>query len=469
MRSKFTQIHQSMLLVFAVIGASALSVAQVNAQTTDTSLLYGMTKSGLIYQINVTNANCGTAINPAYPTNDTANQANALGYDSANKSFYYFKRNFGGGPEEFVSYNTVTQSYTTLAASPITSIALRGCVNPDGTGYYCMDENGHLCYYNIPSNAWTIITSNYIDNNDNNITSNINVFTSGDIAFDANGNLWVLCSSSTKYALYEFPGAIPTTAVDTLSGLQYVPDTTSVPRSGFVFGGIAFNSTGQIYLSTGSPDNRLYILQDNLALSLIGTLSADAAGSDLTSNNFPVSSLPVGYLNFDGVLQNNEAVLNWQTVSEINNKGFNVQKSTDGQTFANIGYVQGHGTSQIINNYIFADPKLLSGDNYYRLQQVDLDGNFTYSGEIKLEFSKFDWSILGNPSNNTWVQLQLDKTHEVSLQVVSLSGDVILTVNKGSITQGTYGIPLNLGNAAAGMYVVRLMIDGKSYSKNMVK
>jgi hypothetical protein len=177
---------------------------------------------------------------------------------------------------------------------------------------------------------------------------------------------------------------------------------------------------------------------------------------------------PVAFINFDGVLQNNEALLTWSTASETNNKGFDVEKSADGQNFASIGFVNSNGQAKG-GNYTFSDPKLVSGNNYYRLKQEDLDGKFNYSSIINLQFSKFDWSVLGNPSDNEWIQLQLDKEHNVSIQVLSLGGEVIQTINKGTLEQGTYSIPLSLRNAAAGMYMVKLTVDGQVSSKNIVK
>ncbi len=465
----FTSYKKILFAVFVLAVSCVFSITKIAAQTTDTSLLYGMTKSGLIYQVNVNTADCGTVINAPYPAGYTAAEANALGYDSVNKSFYYFLRNYNDPTQTFVAYNTVTQQYTTLSQAPLTGNVYRGCVNADGTGYYCMDLNSGMYYYDIATDKWTTITTNYVDQNDVSITSIFTSYSSGDMAFDGSGNLWILCSTGFNYALYKIPAAVTKTAVDTIVAQQYIADTALTPDQGYVFGGIAFSSDGEIYLSTGSPDNQLFLLQNNLKLADIGTLTIDGAGSDLASNNYPVTHLPVTYINFDGVLRNNVAMLTWSTSREINNKGFEVERSNDGKIFSDIGFVDGHGTSASINNYIFNDPKLVSGDNYYRLKQIDLDGNYKYSGVIRLSYSKFDWTIMGNPSNNMWLQLQLDKMHNVSVQIVSLSGTVISTINKRNLSQGTYGIPLDLNHVSAGVYVIRLLVDEQNYSKNIVK
>ncbi|MEO7209322.1 MAG: T9SS type A sorting domain-containing protein, partial [Chitinophagaceae bacterium] len=180
--------------------------------------------------------------------------------------------------------------------------------------------------------------------------------------------------------------------------------------------------------------------------------------------------LPVTFINFDGVIQNGKALLSWSTANEINNKGFEVQKSTNGQTFTDLGFVAGHNNSSTVNNYNYTDAKVVSGANYYRLKQIDNNGNFDYSSVIKLDYAAFDWNILGNPvSGNSWIQLQLDKSSEVSIQIVSMNGNIIQTINKGNLSAGTFSIPINLSGKSAGLYVVRLMVDGQPYSKKIVK
>ena len=180
--------------------------------------------------------------------------------------------------------------------------------------------------------------------------------------------------------------------------------------------------------------------------------------------------LPVTFLNFDGILEDNKALLTWRTATELNNKGFEVERSYDGQTFAGIGFVQGHGNSSVVNTYDYTDIKVQSGYNFYRLKQMDIDGNFIYSSTIRLDFKNFAWSILGNPvTASSWVQVQLAKTSKVALQIITSDGRLLQTINKGSLSAGTYSIPLSLGNVASGIYVVRLIVDNTSFSKMVVK
>ncbi|MEO9478113.1 MAG: T9SS type A sorting domain-containing protein [Cyclobacteriaceae bacterium] len=87
--------------------------------------------------------------------------------------------------------------------------------------------------------------------------------------------------------------------------------------------------------------------------------------------------LPVDLIKFiaeasDGIVQ-----LKWVTASELNNVGFEIQKSLDGDIFEEIGFVDGHGTTTDVQTYTFADHDMT--DAYYRLKQIDYDGKFEYS------------------------------------------------------------------------------------------
>ncbi len=181
--------------------------------------------------------------------------------------------------------------------------------------------------------------------------------------------------------------------------------------------------------------------------------------------------LPVTFKSFDGVMQNGQSLLKWTTTNEVNNKGFDVERSADGQVFNPIGFVAGQNNTGD-NSYHFTDVKPLNGVNYYRLKQIDNDGKFAYSSIIQLknEITEFVWNIYPNPVvNEGWMQVQLPKTAKVAVQVVSTNGTILNMIDKGTLQAGTYSIPLNLANAAKGSYIVRLMVDNKTYTKTILK
>ncbi|MFZ1799240.1 MAG: T9SS type A sorting domain-containing protein, partial [Chitinophagaceae bacterium] len=234
-----------------------------------------------------------------------------------------------------------------------------------------------------------------------------------------------------------------------------------------------YDASGTNKISSKNVGNGIgQLFSDTLAegfyyIQLTNNGSNDFGPYSLTDTLY--SALPVTFISFNGKINGNEALLNWSTVNEINNKGFEVQKSMNGQTFTDIGFVNGHGNSSQNNSYSYTDPKVISGSNYYRLKQIDNDGKYSYSSIIKVDYSQFDWAILGNPSNNMWVQVQLDKSANVTVQIVSMNGSIIQTINKGNLSAGTYSMPINLSGKSAGLYVVRLIVEGQFYSKKLVK
>jgi len=199
----------------------------------------------------------------------------------------------------------------------------------------------------------------------------------------------------------------------------------------------------------------------DIALTVFPYVSNTAAGC---------TTLPVNFLSFDGAAKDSKVVLNWSTGNELNNKGFDIERSVDGSNFAAIGFVKaGTATS---GKYSFTDgSKFLGGDMYYRLKQIDLDGKADYSAVIKVNIeNKFKWEVYPNPvAKNTSLQVQLDKNAKVSIQVVSANGKIMQAVDKGLLMPGTYSVPLDLSTAAKGVYFVKIVIDGKTYTKTIVK
>jgi len=79
-----------------------------------------------------------------------------------NGLFYYFQNNSSGGSQQFVSFNPSTNTYTTLHQHN-NRCCNKGCVSFNGTGYYCLDVNSNLCFYNILTNTWVLACSTFTD------------------------------------------------------------------------------------------------------------------------------------------------------------------------------------------------------------------------------------------------------------------------------------------------------------------
>lgn len=130
------------------------------------------------------------------------------------------------------------------------------------------------------------------------------------------------------------------------------------------------------------------------------------------------SVLPVELINFQGQLENKVIELSWSTASELNNLGFEIQKSTDGRNWNIIDFIKGQGTITEINEYQYQDFNPFSGTNYYRLKQIDFDGAFEYSKVISVEYgnSERSFNIFPNPSNGM-INLQIDNLSNQRMNV----------------------------------------------------
>jgi len=101
---------------------------------------------------------------------------------------------------------------------------------------------------------------------------------------------------------------------------------------------------------------------------------------------FNSAVLPVELVSFNANVRDNQTLLEWQTASEVDNEGFEIQKSKDGFFWDILDFVEGNGTSFDSNTYTSIDRSPTQGVNYYRLKQIDFDGIFEYSKVVSVNF-----------------------------------------------------------------------------------
>jgi len=170
--------------------------------------------------------------------------------------------------------------------------------------------------------------------------------------------------------------------------------------------------------------------------------------------------LPVELVDFSARLMDDAVQLDWSTASEHNNEGFYIERrtATEGQ-WAEIGFVPGHGTSTESNDYTFLDEKPLPGLNYYRLRQVDFDGNREYSNIVKVEVEVTGSHpmLFPNPAG-TAVQVQFPQEFsEGKLDLFDVAGRLVLSQY---LETGSQLVPLQMTNLSSGTYLCRFQLDG---------
>lgn len=452
--------------LFAVFVLLLLSTNKLTAQicASPSTTIYGLTSSGAIYPITVSNAAVGTVVKNSTYSGNSANKANGLAYNSTNGKFYYFKRNVGTTPQEFISYDPATAIVTILATSTCNSEVHTGCITANGLYYYTIDIDANLNVYNILTNQWTKITSSFTDQNGNNVSNIIKSQNAGDIAFDGNGNLWIVTSSSTNFGVYKLPAPIPTTSVAGVTVSKIVDPTTSTP-SGNMVAGIAFSPSGQIFMSTKN-DERLYRLENNLSLTYLGTFSVSDVGNDLTSCAFPLGVLPVTWVDFTATLKSeNRVELNWQIAEKYYN-GFSVQHSIDGTNWKDLAFIEIKSEDLEGQQYIYSHASPAPGRNYYRIRAKSESGKESIS-EVKMAMIKLPGSVLSlwpNPASGS-INITGGGYSTKQVRLYDLAGS--LRYEKQLFADEN---TVNISSLKPGCYLLNIYTqDGVSHSQKFMK
>jgi hypothetical protein len=187
--------------------------------------------------------------------------------------------------------------------------------------------------------------------------------------------------------------------------------------------------------------------------------------------------LPVKLIAFNAVAKNNDVAVFWTTVSEENNKGFEVESAIDESNFKTIGFVKGAVNSYTINSYSLLDPNAFIANTskviYYRLKQVDLDGKFTYSKVVLVNNNTLAdkvFEVFPNPFNTNYNLLfNGNENGNALVETIDLQGKVLVSKNFITVIGLNTLNMADLSNLNAGIYLVKLTINGQTFFKKLVK
>jgi hypothetical protein len=212
-----------------------------------------------------------------------------------------------------------------------------------------------------------------------------------------------------------------------------------------------WSDSGTYTATTGSTTSPVF---NRSGLTVYGEFTA---ASDTLSN-----PLPVSLLEFNAKPSGEDVLVYWTTVSEINNKGFHIERSIDGNQFEGIQFVEGAIQSNTTINYQELDNNAFAVNNtlYYRLRQVDLDGTETLSQVVQV--SKIDAkativTVAPNPFTfNTVLTINSVEESNVGITITDIQGRIIATKNL-AIQEGSNYIKLNeLEAASDGVYFIKV-------------
>jgi Domain of unknown function (DUF4082)/Bacterial Ig domain len=277
---------------------------------------------------------------------------------------------------------------------------------------------------------------------------------------------------------------------ETATGWQNVVFSTPVPiTANTTYIAAYFSASGNYtgtnnYFTAPVVNNPLTALADGIdgpnGIYLYTGVPAFPTSATLNKTNYWVDAvftessipLPVLYLSFTATKQGNDVKLQWTTSMEENNKGFEIQRSTDGASWDAIGFVAGAGNSEVSLNYQYIDNGLAPAKYYYRLRQVDLDGKsdvskvvtVTITGELSMQLMQ----NRPNPFNNTTtIIIVIPRAGRISLTVFDQMGRPVRGLLDAVKQPGTYSIQMSRDGLSAGMYYYKLDGLGESQVRKM--
>ena len=172
--------------------------------------------------------------------------------------------------------------------------------------------------------------------------------------------------------------------------------------------------------------------------------------------------LPVNLLSFTANKTDKHTVIvNWSTSSEINNHHYEVERSGDGSSFATLGSVAASAALTQVKQYQYIDLKPLNGVNYYRLKQVDKDGQFHYSAVVKINFTTQNvlWQLYPNPAGSSTAIYAQATMNKIQVVLTDISGKILYRNNTvGTVTAGQK-INIPVKNLSKGVYLLKVTTD----------
>ncbi len=187
------------------------------------------------------------------------------------------------------------------------------------------------------------------------------------------------------------------------------------------------------------------------------------------------NQLPVELTDFSSSVNGNTVILNWQTKTETNNYGFEIQKSvgnSQNSAWEKVGFVNGKGTTTEKQTYSF---KTLINQNLtrlqFRLKQIDLDGKFDYSNILEIQTKPNEFSLSQNYPNpfnpSTEIKFSLPVQGFISLKVYDLLGREVLTLVNGQKDSGNHSVKIDAVKLTSGVYFYKLTSGSFSQTRKM--
>jgi hypothetical protein len=258
----------------------------------------------------------------------------------------------------------------------------------------------------------------------------------------------------------------------------------SSPEGYYCYAGQTIDGPWQL-LGTGTGTTQFDLAGSGLAEAQFikilddgdGTATAPNAGFDLDAIE-TLNIVPVELISFTANNVDDEVILKWQTATETNNSGFEIERSHESvinsqKDWEKIIFIEGKGTTAEITEYTYRDKIEIPGTYFYRLKQIDFDGTVAYSPEIEIdvtgpkEFALFQ--NYPNPFNpTTTIKFALAEKADVKLIVYNALGQVVVELINKTLEEGYHEVQFAAGDYASGVYFYKLKTSEFTSIKKML-
>jgi len=183
----------------------------------------------------------------------------------------------------------------------------------------------------------------------------------------------------------------------------------------------------------------------------------------VTTGDWLVLPLPVELVSFSALPKESNVELKWQTATEINNYGFDLERRLrgDDETWKKIGFVAGAGNSNSLKQYSYIDKNPVGGSQFvYRLKQIDNDGQYEYSDEVEIEIVPATYELSQNYPNPfnpvTKIKFSLIQNGRVKIKIYNTLGEEVREIINKEYEFGYHEVEFNSMGLASGVYLYRI-------------
>jgi photosystem II stability/assembly factor-like uncharacterized protein len=222
-------------------------------------------------------------------------------------------------------------------------------------------------------------------------------------------------------------------------------------------------------INGGSTWTQISISSSNYPVFIVDSITQFAAQGAGFYKLYSDLFIPVELTSFTAETSENEIILNWATATELNNQGFEIDRSFDNETFEKIGFVPGFGTTTESKSYTYKITEFASGIQYYRLKQIDFDGTYEYSEVIEVEgIAPLQFTLLQNYPNpfnpSTSINFSIPVDSNAKMKLYNMLGQEVAELLNSEISAGIHHIDFNASSLSSGTYFYVLEANGNNGS-----